>query len=561
MKALWGTVGTRKVRLVVVGALAVACPGAFALGCGGAEGAGSGGSGGGDAGSNGTGYGGMTGLAGTTGAAGGAGSTGSGGTTGSAGATGAAGMTGTAGIMGAAGAAGGGAAGASGMAGTTGAAGAVGGVGTWKVLPAAPIEARHYHSAVWTGTEMIVWGGWGANGFLSDGARYSPSTNAWTSISAQGAPAPRIGHAAVWTGTEMIIWGGQSPRLQEHTNTGAAYDPKTDTWRSLPTSGAPSARDDPGAVWTGTEMIIWGGLSTNGTNGLDGGARYNPASNSWTTQIAGGPPGKGPSPRANFVSAWTGSKMVVWGGYSNLTTYWKDGSRYDPAAGTWAAMSVAGAPSARSGAAWVWTGTSLIVVGGSTDLTTYTNTGGRYDPVSDSWVSTSSIGAETRKGAGAVWTGTRMVVWGRFNSPLVNTGEIYDPAADTWTAMSTAGAPSARRDMSTIWTGEHVIVWAATTRLCRSRMEQPSRSELGLGEAAEQDVGERRREERDRHVAVQVEERDAQARQIAGADDGVLPDRAARSRRRRREVDDAQPGHRREGAPARPRSRRAAAPR
>ncbi len=37
---------------------------------------------------------------------------------------------------------------------------------------------------VWTGTEMIVWGGndWLFLGDLGDGARYNPATDSWTPI-------------------------------------------------------------------------------------------------------------------------------------------------------------------------------------------------------------------------------------------------------------------------------------------------------------------------------------------------------------------------------------------
>ena len=43
---------------------------------------------------------------------------------------------------------------------------------------------------------------------LNTGARYNPSTNAWTAIPTAGAPAGRDAHVAVWTGSQMIVWGG-----------------------------------------------------------------------------------------------------------------------------------------------------------------------------------------------------------------------------------------------------------------------------------------------------------------------------------------------------------------
>jgi hypothetical protein len=42
-------------------------------------------------------------------------------------------------------------------------------------------------------------------------------------------PAPLTHHTAVWTGSEMIVWGGfVSPK-----DSGARYDPATDTWSAL----------------------------------------------------------------------------------------------------------------------------------------------------------------------------------------------------------------------------------------------------------------------------------------------------------------------------------------
>ena len=56
---------------------------------------------------------------------------------------------------------------------------------------------------------MIVWGGYTSNGNrVNDGGRYNPASNTWTSVSLTNAPAARNSHTAVWTGTEMLIWGG-----------------------------------------------------------------------------------------------------------------------------------------------------------------------------------------------------------------------------------------------------------------------------------------------------------------------------------------------------------------
>ena len=78
---------------------------------------------------------------------------------------------------------------------------------TFTSIPNAP-EARTEHTAVWTGSEMIVWGGVNGFGVFNTGGRYNPSTDTWTATSTTNAPSARAGHTAVWTGSEMIVWGG-----------------------------------------------------------------------------------------------------------------------------------------------------------------------------------------------------------------------------------------------------------------------------------------------------------------------------------------------------------------
>jgi hypothetical protein len=71
----------------------------------------------------------------------------------------------------------------------------------------------------------------------------------WTATSTINAPSARGGHTAVWTGSEMIVWGGNL------TNTGGRYNPSTDSWTATSTTNAPTARSEHTAVWTGSEMI------------------------------------------------------------------------------------------------------------------------------------------------------------------------------------------------------------------------------------------------------------------------------------------------------------------
>jgi N-acetylneuraminic acid mutarotase len=177
-------------------------------------------------------------------------------------------------------------------------------------------SARTGQSAVWTGQEMIIWGGTGrsvpdnALGLvnLADGAAFNPATNTWRALASIGAPSTRTQHAAVWTGREMIVWGGITGSYGLDGD-GAAYDPITDTWRPLPSAGAPSPRRSPAAVWTGSEMVILDGGYPDGSQVPQPGGRYDPVANQWTPLRA-----EPVAPRTvgrRTAAVWTGSAIVA----------------------------------------------------------------------------------------------------------------------------------------------------------------------------------------------------------------------------------------------------------
>src|SRR6266571_1002420 len=152
---------------------------------------------------------------------------------------------------------------------------------------------------------------------LDSGCRYNPVTDSWTATNSDFAPTARRNHTAVWTGTEMIVWGGGEAYLGECQNTGGRYNPITDSWTSM-AHPARHRRLAHTAVWTGSQMIVWGGTDCRSL--IADGGRYGPAADNWTATSFIGEP----SPRANHTAIWTGSEMIVWGGESFQNT----GGRY-----------------------------------------------------------------------------------------------------------------------------------------------------------------------------------------------------------------------------------------
>ena len=278
---------------------------------------------------------------------------------------------------------------------------------TWTLTtPTNAPAARYGQTAVWTGSEMIVWGGIGDPFFtrLNTGGRYNPSTNSWTATNTTNAPSARTGHTAVWTGTEMIVWGGND--FNDVLNTGGRYNPITNSWTPTGSANAPSARYQHSAVWIGTEMIVWGGNDIN-LNYFNTGGRYNPRTNSWRATSTT----NAPSARGEHTAVWTGGEMIVWGGINNAVGELNTGGRYSSSTDTWTDTSTANAPLGRRFHTAIWTGTEMIVWGGSGD--TGGNTGGRYDPGTNTWRPTSTTNAPNKSYAfTGVWTGTEMIVWG-----------------------------------------------------------------------------------------------------------------------------------------------------
>jgi N-acetylneuraminic acid mutarotase len=315
-------------------------------------------------------------------------------------------------------------------------------------------EGREVPTAVWTGSEMIVWGGENPN-VLNTGGRYNPSTDSWIATSTTNAPAGRFLHTAVWTGSEMIVWGGND--TSGALNTGGRYNPSTDSWIATSTTNAPDARVLHTAVWTGNEMIVWGGGS-NINLYMNTGGRYDPNTDSWTaTSTTNAPVG-----RERPTAVWTGSEMIVWGGFNG--NWLNTGGRYNPATNSWIATSTTNAPAGRESHTAVWTGSEMIVWGGYNG--SQLNTGGRFNPSTDTWAATSTINAPAaRYYHTAVWTDSEMVVWGGYNGSGLNTGGRYNPSTDTWTVTSTTNAPEARSHHSAVWTGSEMIVWGGNFNL------------------------------------------------------------------------------------------------
>lgn len=313
---------------------------------------------------------------------------------------------------------------------------------------------RYWHGAVWTGTEMMVWGGTAGGKFLSTGALYNPVTDTWRPVPESRAPSGRLDMVMAWTGDEVLVWGGRAPGPQGHRD-GARFDPERNTWSPMSSLNAPPPTVEPEGVWTGRELVVWGDDTSEG-------ARYDPARDLWIPMTTRG----APTPRDGYVMVAADDHVLVWGGRAR-GPYVNTGGRYHLASDTWRPMSVVDAPAGTYWASGVWTGAELLVFAGRICGSTGCDTaiGGRYSLETDSWRELSTQGAPEPRfnHASGAWTGRHMIVWGG-GSSMLGSGGVYDPSRDRWTPMTGSGAPAGRYLHTGIWTDAGFITWGGITK-------------------------------------------------------------------------------------------------
>jgi N-acetylneuraminic acid mutarotase len=325
--------------------------------------------------------------------------------------------------------------------------------------------ARFNHVAFWTGSKMLVYGGnvSSANIFAPNpGYLYDPVANTWTSMTTTGTPGGTMG---AFNGTKFIAYGGSYDLLTATLKpTGGIYDVASNTWTAMNLTNAPAGKRNASMISTGTKVIVWGGYTSNSGGATNTGAVFDIASNTWTPMSTT----NAPSARAEHTAVWSGSKMIIFGGVSGDIV--GGGALYDPATNTWSAMSTTNAPSARYAHTAVWSNNSMFVWGGivkGTIGTTDTNTGAAYDPVSNSWFTLPTTGAPSaRDYHSAIADRTNMIIWGgskNINSQFLNDGGIYNILDGTWKPLPANADVPARNWHSAVWTGSKMIIWGGAT--------------------------------------------------------------------------------------------------
>ncbi len=201
---------------------------------------------------------------------------------------------------------------------------------TWRELAPAPVGGQQDPSGAWTGRELVIFPGQSPEGKRVAGAAYNPATDTWRRL--DSAPAPPGGASAVWDGHEVLVAGGTRTG-GGLTAIGLAYNPSTGRSRRLPPMD--SGRTSAAAVWTGRRLLVWGGQTfPGGSVYARHGLTYDPIADRWSRLPDAPIPG-----RADPTAVWTGHELIVWGGATSTcrlngpcsTRFLADGAAFTPA--------------------------------------------------------------------------------------------------------------------------------------------------------------------------------------------------------------------------------------
>jgi hypothetical protein len=208
----------------------------------------------------------------------------------------------------------------------------------WQFISLENTPTQRKHGLVTLHNEaIIVWGGGYEHQMVdTDIHVFSIVENKWTRIDkTDKTPSPREYFSSVYCSDKYFVWGGVivSEDGVHPRGDGAILDPETLTWKPISDDG-PSPRVFATAICTGEQVILWGGFAFNGqqleNNALSDGAIYDLKSEQWTTI----PTNPNIPPRGHHRALWTGTQMLIFGGTDKLFTssakYFNDGWVYTP---------------------------------------------------------------------------------------------------------------------------------------------------------------------------------------------------------------------------------------
>ncbi len=355
---------------------------------------------------------------------------------------------------------------------------------TWRILPAPPPpQAVEGAPIVWTGQEVIVWGGTPPDGRFppnsgGDGLAYRPVTGIWRRLP----PAPVVPTGtteAVWTGRDMIVAVPEGERLAM-----IAYSPATNRWRHLPAPPVGGSSAYYYRLVQARGAVLLYGYPPDQlahATGLDLPAPrlavLHPGAARW--QILTPPPQRPPhTADGGFTVVWDGSRLLVFTQRMRVhifpngvhaSTGGSTVTSFDLGTDRWTTLRSRGPVPPLNGSGF-WAGRVVAVFGGVACIVCHgpglTTTrpvflGGVFDPSTRKWRGAHPPAALNASGDATAWTRVLVSVTSRYelggHRQWGAVASAWDPNTARWLPVP---APPARLPIVSgtgVWTGREWI--------------------------------------------------------------------------------------------------------
>ena len=328
--------------------------------------------------------------------------------------------------------------------------------GTWDPLPDAPIEPRPYAVSAWTGSEAVFWAGSSlSRGFAhTDGAAFNPATNSWRTLTVPG-----WGHP----GLTSVYFQGDLYALAK--GGGTRFNPTDGTWVDLP-----QVENMYLAATVATDDAVWGlgptSLNQSGQPDITI-ARYQPETDTWdyasvfegtddTAEIISG------LGRLETQVVWSGEEILAW----NRT---QGGIAFNPSSGQWRTVAAPNAPAgAVADGLLVVTDSGLALVA-EIDQADSQSIWDVAVQAGDQWIWRGDrIPIDGPETVSAVAAGDWIVLFSELQSPVT----IHEPTGE-W-KEHVDGPLRGLTAPNTAWTGDQLVVWGGIATASDDRSSQPT---------------------------------------------------------------------------------------
>jgi hypothetical protein len=294
-------------------------------------------------------------------------------------------------------------------------------------LDPGPLSHRQSADLIWTGEEMIVWGGKTMlEGLptLVDGAAFDPVTDEWRMIAPFPLEGPRASRAILGDGEMLVV---------NHENV-FGYNYETDSWRVIADGMAPSESHDQ-MLFVNGRLFVW--IGTHEIRELT------LATGEWRVIPAPEPGGSQGGPYFNVLRSVNGEifALILPGGRCFGKDLWQlsdDDWLSLPEPSDAGNCSLANQVAAAGGELVVWDEEGHPVVAYSNDI--------------GEWRELPTVPLGGAEGA----SGPIPMDDDHFTAPNGGEGAIFDAMAGAWTPFQ---FPGIAYDQNTIWTGTEFLSW------------------------------------------------------------------------------------------------------